>query len=171
MKKVLFLLMAALLIGAGSVGAKTTKKGKKNARKAKTTVVAKGNFTGTYTNTGNGETPDYISISFDEATGTATASYKNGMGDIQELKGVKKGNAVEFSDAKTGELFGTAKFWNANTLKFDSVTGTFNRTSNEYKPFEATEKAPEEKAGGLTMEEAAEKVRKAAAAAAPVPTR
>ena len=137
MKKVLFLLIAALLLGVGNVSAQP----KKAHKKAKAPVAAKAQprcFTGTYENTGNGILTDYLALEVNEETNEVVGTFKDGTGVVTNLKGVRKG------------------------------TGTFKRTSDKYIPIQGDAQPEVEKAGNTTLEEAAEKVRRAAAAGGPV---
>ena len=134
MKKVLFLLIAALLLGVGNVSAQP----KKAHKKAKAPVAAKAQprcFTGTYENTGNGILTDYLALEVNEETNEVVGTFKDGTGVVTNLKG---------------------------------VTGTFKRTSDKYIPIQGDAQPEVEKAGNTTLEEAAEKVRRAAAAGGPV---
>lgn len=177
MKKIIFLLVAALLLGTGTIDAqKARKKGK---AKAKTTTVAKPapkitDFTGTYENSYSdgigGMVTDYLAIDFDEANGTATGTYKNEMGDLKTFSGKLQGGKLVCTYDEDGDTFATMHFYDANTLKLEGFTGTFKRTGNVYKAVEPDAPKAVTPAGGVTLEEAAEKVRKAAAAGQPVPT-
>lgn len=177
MKKIIFLLVAALLLGTSTIDAqKARKKGK---AKAKTTTVAKPaaqitDFTGTYENSYSdgigGMVTDYLAVNFDEATGTATGTYKNEMGDLKTFSGKLQGGKLVCTFDEDGDTFATMHFYDANTLKLEGFTGTFKRTGNVYKAVEPD--APKEvtPAGNVTLEEAAEQVRRAAAAGQPIPT-
>ncbi|HAP49991.1 MAG TPA: hypothetical protein DCQ56_02070 [Porphyromonadaceae bacterium] len=167
MKKVLFLLIAALLLGVGNVSAQT----KKAHKKAKAPVAAKAQprcFTGTYENTGNGILTDYLALEVNEETNEVVGTFKDGTGVVTNLKGVRKGAVLVLQDAATGEEFDEARMYDNNTLKFSSFTGTFKRTSDKYIPIQGDAQPEVEKAGNTTLEEAAEKVRRAAAAGGPV---
>jgi hypothetical protein len=179
MKKIIFLLVAALLLGTGTIDAqKARKKGK---AKAKTSIVAKPGaasvtaFTGTYENSYSdgigGMVTDYLAVDFDEATGTATGTYKNEMGDLKTFSGKLQGGKLVCTFDEDGDTFATMHFYDGNTLKLEGFTGTFKRTSYTYKAVEPD--APQEvtPAGSVSLEEAAEQVRRAAAAGAPTPTR
>ena len=170
MKKILFVLIASLLMGVGNIDAQNTKKTARKA-KAKTTATAqaaKKSFTGTFENTGNGVLTDYLALSVDEATGEAIGTFKDGTGVVTNLKGKLQGGVLMLQNADTGEDFDEARMYDNNTVKVASFTGTFKRTSSEYKAIEADAQPEVSKAGSTTLEEAAEKVRKAAAAAGPV---
>ena len=179
MKKIIFLLVAALLLGTGTIDAQKARKGKGKA-KAKTTTVAKPavqftDFTGTYENSYSdgigGMVTDYLAVNFDEATGTATGTYKNEMGDLKTFSGKLQGGKLVCTYDEDGDAFATMHFYDANTLKLEGFTGTFKRTGNEYKAVEPDAPQVVEPAGNVTLEEAAERVRQAAAAGAPTPTR
>lgn len=179
MKKIIFLLVAALLLGTGTIDAQKARKGKGKA-KAKTTTVAKAaaqitNFTGTYENSYSdgigGMVTDYLAIDLDEANGTATGTYKNEMGDLKTFSGKLQGGKLVCTYDEDGDTFATMHFYDANTLKLEGFTGTFKRTGNVYKAVEPDAPQTVTPAGGKTLEEAAEQVRRAAAAGAPTPTR
>ncbi len=177
MKKILFLLIAALLLGTGSIDAQKARKGKGKA-KAKTTVAAPAkitNFTGTYQNSYSdgigGMVTDYLAVNFDEATGTATGTYKNESGDLKTFSGKLVNGRLVCTFDEDGDTFATMHFYDANTLKLEGFTGTFKRTGSEYKAIEPDVQQAVEPAGNVTIEEAAEQVRKAAAAGQPIPTR
>ena len=170
MKKVLFIIMAVLVLGVGNADAQKAKKSGHKA-KAKTTCVApaqKKCFTGTFENTGNGILTDYLALQVDEGKGSVIGTFKDGTGVVTNLEGELKGDVLYLKNAATGEDFDEARMYDNNTVKFSSFTGTFKRTSDEYKPIQADAQPEVKKAGETTLEEAAEKVRKAAAAAGPV---
>lgn len=184
MKRLFFLLMATLLIGAGTAGAQAKKKTARKAR-AKTTKVtrpqAPRDFTGVYQNSfkdydGN-DVMTYIAISYDVATGEATGEYKKDSGVVIPFQGrVREGKLyvtqVDPNADFDNEFTGTMHFYSNGQLKVDEISGSFKRTSSEFKPLER-EPAEEIESSEPTMtrKEAAEAVRRAAQAAQQVPTK
>ena len=74
MKKVVFLLIAALLLGVGSATAQK-KAGSKKAKAGVTAKAAKPRcFTGTYENHGNGMLVDFLALNVNQETGEVEGS-------------------------------------------------------------------------------------------------
>lgn len=165
MKKVVFLLIAALLLGVGSATAQK-KAGSKKAKAGVTAKAAKPRcFTGTYENHGNGMLVDFLALNVNQETGEVEGMFKDGNGVVTKLKGKQKGAALELFEAESNDFFDDATMYDGDTVKLSCFTGVFKRTSSEYKPLVAEEQPEVEKAGNCTLEEAAEKVRQATQAA------
>ena len=132
MKKILYLLIAALLLGIGSVSAAPQKK-KTRTRKAPVTHTAAtpANFSGTFSNSYSdgigGVCTHLLTVAFDEATGTCTGKHTNESGVERAYHGTLQGGKLVCVYDEDGEEFATMSLIDANTIKLEGFTGTFKR--------------------------------------------
>lgn len=133
MKKILYLLIAALLLGIGSVNAAPQKK-KSRAKKAAATRVAAASpscFTGTFTNSYSdgvgGVCTHLLIVNFDEATGKVTGKHTNESGVERAYHGTLQGGKLVCVYDEDGDEFATMSLIDANTIKLEGFTGTFKR--------------------------------------------
>ncbi len=179
MKKVVLLLIAALVVGVATSQAQSKKRsGKRVARTA--AKAASYDFTGTYENSfkdydGN-PVMTYLAINYDAAKGEATGEYKNDEGEVIPIVGKMEGGKLKCHQADPNadilnQVDLTMHFYNNNQLKVDEVTGSFKRTSSEYTAIELRQKdAPQSSEPTKSLQEAGDAVRQAAAAGQPIPT-
>ncbi len=132
MKKILYLLIAALLLCIGSANAAPQKK-KSHARKAPAAraAVTPANFTGTYTNSYSdgvgGVCTHLLTVEFDEATGKVTGKHTNESGVERAYHGTLQGGKLVCVYDEDGDEFATMSLIDANTIKLEGFTGTFKR--------------------------------------------
>lgn len=111
---------------------KTAKSTAKKASSGK--PVEMGMFNGVWANSYSdgigGMVTDYLNLTFDESTGTATGEYKDENGDGRKVSGKLVGNALEMKYDADGDEFATIRIINENTLKLEGFTGTFKRVEN-----------------------------------------
>lgn len=77
-----------------------------------------------------GMVTDYLNLTFDESTGTATGEYKDENGDGRKVSGKLVGNTLLMKYDADGDEFATIRIINENTLKLEGFTGTFKRVEN-----------------------------------------
>lgn len=132
MKKILFVLVAAMLFGFATAEAKTPVK-KKAARTEKAASFDASKFAGTFGNGfrdfGDGMVTEHIVIKLDSEK--ATAKYHNDNGSIQDLYGEVKGSKLVLYYCEDNEEFGTCTMYDGDTLKIDTFTGTFKRMPDQ----------------------------------------
>lgn len=138
MKKVVFVLLAALVMSLGN--AQTTKSRKKaNARPAAAKVAApkpaagvecfNGDFINSYNDGIGGLTTHLLTIEFNTATGEATGKHTNESGDVRTFHGKLEGNKLVCHYDEDGDKFADITVLDANTLKLAGFTGTFKRNT------------------------------------------
>lgn len=132
MKKILYLLIAALLLSIGSVNAAPQKKKSHAKRAAATTVAASpacftGTFTNSYSDGVGGVCTHLLIVSFDQATGKATGMHTNESGEQRAYHGTLQGGKLVCVYDDDGDHFATMTLIDANTIKLEGFTGTFKR--------------------------------------------
>ena len=140
MKKTLFILLAALLVGASVSEAQTKKSRAKAPKTAKVTKVAKapkvtamqvadfnGSFTNSYSDGIGGLVTHMLVINFDEATGKATGTHTNDSGEARTFHGTLEGNKLVCFYDDNNEKFDDITMRDANTLRLSGFTGSFKR--------------------------------------------
>ena len=144
MKKLAFVLLAALVMGLFSAQAQKPKK--KVRTKAATTKVAAApraaatveNFDGEFTNSYNdgigGVATHLLTINFNAATGEATGKHTNESGVERTFTGKLEGNKLVCYYDEDGDKFADITLLDANTLKLAGFTGTFKRNTGGARP-------------------------------------
>lgn len=96
--------------------------------------VELGMFNGVWANSYSdgigGMVTDFLDLTFDESTGTATGEYKDENGDGRKVSGKLVGNTLVMRYDADGDEFATIRILNENTLKLEGFTGTFKRVEN-----------------------------------------
>lgn len=116
--------------------AKTTTKAapKATPKKAAAKPASLNTFNGVWANSYSdgigGMVTDYLNLTFDESTGTATGEYKDENGDGRKVSGKLVGNSLVMTYDADGDEFATIRIINENTLKLEGFTGTFKRVQN-----------------------------------------
>lgn len=91
-------------------------------------------FNGTWANSYSdgigGMVTDYLTLTFDAATGTAKGLFKDENGDGRPVSGQLHGNRLVMRYDADGDEFATISIINANTLKIEGFTGTFKRVQD-----------------------------------------
>ncbi|MBR6283311.1 MAG: hypothetical protein IKR25_03335 [Muribaculaceae bacterium] len=132
MKKTLYLLIAAMLLGMGVAGAAPQKKKARAPRaKAAASAVTPECYTGTFANSysdGVGGTVTHLlTIAFDSAAGTCTGTHTNDSGEARPFTGTLQGGKLVCTYSDDNEEFGTMSLLDGNTIKVEGFTGTFKR--------------------------------------------
>ncbi|MBQ7690950.1 MAG: hypothetical protein IJT30_07170 [Muribaculaceae bacterium] len=131
MKKILYLLIAALLLGIGTASAAPQKKKTRAKAPVARTAVAPANFSGTFTNSYSdgigGVCTHLLTVAFDEAAGTCTGMHTNESGVERAFHGTLQGGKLVCIYDEDGDEFATMSLIDANTIKLEGFTGTFKR--------------------------------------------
>ena len=111
-------------------GKTATKATPKKAAKPASLSTFNGIWANSYSDGIGGMVTDYLNLTFDESTGTATGEYKDENGEGRKVSGRLVGNALEMKYDADGDEFATIRIINENTLKLEGFTGTFKRVQN-----------------------------------------
>lgn len=141
MKKILLVALAMMIVGVGAIDAQNRKRAPRKAAK-KENVAAKfdasafnGTFANSYSDGIGGTVTDYLTLVFDEATGTATGEYKNERGEKRNVEGKLQGNKLICKFTDDGDDFADILIYSKDVLKLEGFTGTFKRVSStDVKP-------------------------------------